>query len=124
MFDQLVRRSNAAWIYTTGRFAEERRIFLEEMTARGYGLRALRIINPILLAVAEGMNIRRPGSITEMQIVRAAENWVQKRSAPVLQAKPVTQRRNDLFMSPRNWFRFRGKRRDADRNPQFKPATG
>lgn len=82
MFDQLVRRSNAAWIYSTGRFAEERRIFLEEMTARGYGLRALRIINPILLAVAERMNIRRPGSITEMQVVHAAENWVQKRSAP------------------------------------------
>jgi len=29
------------WIYKTGRFAEERRIFLEEMSARGYGLGAL-----------------------------------------------------------------------------------
>lgn len=28
MFDQLVKRSNAVWIYTTGRFVEERRAFL------------------------------------------------------------------------------------------------
>ena len=28
MFDQLVKRSDAVWIYRTGRFAEERRAFL------------------------------------------------------------------------------------------------
>jgi hypothetical protein len=78
MFDQLVKRSNCVWIYKTGRFAEERRIFLEEMSARGYGLGALRIVNPILLAVAERVNIRRPGPITEGQILRAAEHWIQK----------------------------------------------
>lgn len=44
MFDQLVKRSNAVWIYNTGRFADERRIFLEEMIVQGYGLRAIRII--------------------------------------------------------------------------------
>ena len=44
MFDQLVKRSNAEWIYNTGRFADERRIFLEEMIVQGYGLRAIRII--------------------------------------------------------------------------------
>ena len=40
MFDQLVKRSDCVWIYQTGRFAEERRIFLEDMSARGYGSRA------------------------------------------------------------------------------------
>ena len=59
MFDRLVKRSNCVWIYQKGRFAEERRIFLEDLSARGYGLRALRILNPILLAVAERVNIRR-----------------------------------------------------------------
>jgi hypothetical protein len=82
MFDQLVKRSNWVWIYKTGRFAEERRLFIEEMRVRGYGLRALRIVNPILLAVAEPVNIRRPGPITESQIIRTAKDWTEKRSAP------------------------------------------
>jgi hypothetical protein len=32
MFDQLVKRSDAVWIYSTGRFAEERRVFLCDLT--------------------------------------------------------------------------------------------
>lgn len=122
MFDQLVKRSNAVWIYSTGRFAEERRIYLEEMIARGYDLSALRIINPILLAVAERVNIRRPGLITETQILHAAENWVQKRSVPsstIETRKTATKR---FIYVAKNWFRFLGKWQDADRNPQFKPA--
>jgi len=82
MFDQIVKRSNRVWIYKTGRFAEERHIFLEELSARGYGLGTLRIVNPILLAVAERVNMRRPGPITERQILRAADDWIQKLSAP------------------------------------------
>lgn len=53
MFDQLVKRSDRVWLYKTGRFAEECFAFLEDMRSRGDGLRALRIINPILLSVAE-----------------------------------------------------------------------
>jgi len=34
MFDQLVKRSNAVWIYSTGRFAEERRAFLCDLNER------------------------------------------------------------------------------------------
>jgi hypothetical protein len=34
MFDQLVKRSNAVWIYSTGRFAEERRTFLCDLNER------------------------------------------------------------------------------------------
>ena len=37
MFDQLVKRSNAVWIYSTGRFAEERRAFLCDLNERGHG---------------------------------------------------------------------------------------
>ena len=32
MFDQLVKRSDSVWIYRTGRFAEERRAFLCDLT--------------------------------------------------------------------------------------------
>jgi integrase/recombinase XerD len=121
MFDQLVKRSNAVWIYTTGRFAEERRIFLEELSARGYCLRALRILNPILLAVAERVNIRREGLISEKQIFRAAEDWVQKRSLPVATAETRNAATNRFIYVAKNWFRFLGKWQDSDRNPQFKP---
>jgi len=31
MFDRLVKRSNCVWIYQTGRFAEERCLFLERI---------------------------------------------------------------------------------------------
>ena len=34
MFDQLVKRSNAVWVYWTGRFAEERRTFLCHLNER------------------------------------------------------------------------------------------
>lgn len=122
MFDRLVKRSNCVWIYQTGRFAEERRIFLAEMNARGYGLRALRILNPILLAVAERMNIRREGLITEKQILRAAEDWVQKRSLPVATAETRNTATKRFIYVAKNWFRFLGKWQDPVRNPQFKPA--
>lgn len=122
MFDQLVKRSNCVWIYKTGRFAEERRMFLEEMRARGYGLRALRILNPILLAVAERVNIRREGPITEKQIFRAAEDWVQKRSLPVATTETRDTATKRFIYVAKNWFRFLGKWQDPVRNPQFKPA--
>ena len=41
MFDQLVKRSNVVWIYSTGRFAEERRTFLSHLNERGHGLHTL-----------------------------------------------------------------------------------
>ena len=35
MFNQLMKRSNAVWAYSTGRFAEERRTFLSDLIERG-----------------------------------------------------------------------------------------
>jgi hypothetical protein len=49
MFDQLVKRSDAVWIYSTGRFAEERRAFLCDLNERGYGWHTLRQTNKFLL---------------------------------------------------------------------------
>src|SRR5215469_16441355 len=122
MFDQLVKRSDYVWIYQTGRFAEERRIFLEDMRARGYGLRALRVLNPVLLAVAERVNVRRPGPITERQILRAAEDWVQKRSLTSATSETRNAATKRFVYIAKNWLRFLGKWQDPDRNPQFKPA--
>src|ERR1019366_5153784 len=48
MFDQLVKRSNAVWVYSTGRFAEERRAFLCDLNERGHDLRTLRKPNGVL----------------------------------------------------------------------------
>jgi integrase/recombinase XerD len=120
MFDQLVKRSNWVWIYKTGRFAEERRIFLEEMGARGYGLRALRIVNPILLAVAERVNIRRGAPITESQVLRAAQNWSQKRGARASTSETRNTAMKRFIYVAKNWFRFLGKWQESERNPQFK----
>lgn len=53
MFDQIVKRSNAVWIYKTGRFAEERHTFLCDLNERGYGYYTLRYFNRLLLAIAE-----------------------------------------------------------------------
>ena len=53
MFDQLVKRSDAVWIYSTGRFAEERRTFLCDLIERGYGWYTLRQNNKFLLDIAE-----------------------------------------------------------------------
>jgi hypothetical protein len=78
MFDQLVKRSNAVWVYWTGRFAEERRTFLCHLNERGHGLHTLRQINKFLLVIAERVNVRQRMAITELQIVRAAKDWAAK----------------------------------------------
>jgi len=82
MFDQLVKRSDAVWIYSTGRFAEERRAFLCDLNERGYGWHTLRQTNKFLLVIAERVNIRQRMPITELQIVRAARDWAAKTCAP------------------------------------------
>jgi hypothetical protein len=82
MFDQLVERSDAVWIYSTGRFAEERRAFLCDLNERGYGFRTLRNINKFLLVIAERVNVRQRMPITERQIVGAARDWAAKTCSP------------------------------------------
>ena len=36
MFDQISLRKDRLWLYSTGRFAEERRAFLCDLNDRGY----------------------------------------------------------------------------------------
>jgi hypothetical protein len=81
MFNQLVKRSNAVWIYSTGRFAEERRTFLCDLNERGHSLYTLRKVNKFLLVIAERVNVRQRMPITEVQIVRAAKDWAAKSCA-------------------------------------------
>lgn len=121
MFDQLARRSDRLWIYTTGRFAEERRAFLCELNKGSRSLFTLRHVNRLLLAIAERVNIRQRTPITERQIVRAANDWVETSCG----TKSTTetrdlQRRRFAFLA-KHWLRFLGKWRDPIRNPQFKP---
>jgi hypothetical protein len=63
MFDQLVKRSDAVWIYSTGRFAEERRILLCHSNERGHGLHTLRQFNKFLLVIAEGVRRFEPNGV-------------------------------------------------------------
>jgi hypothetical protein len=121
MFDQLAKRSNRLRVYTTGRFAEERRAFLCDLSKGGRSLPTLRNINRLLLVIAERVNIRQGTPITERQIVRAADDWVKTSCG--LSSKTETrdiQRRRFNFVA-KHWFRFLGKWRDPIRNPQFKP---
>ena len=120
MFDQLMKRSDAVWIYTTGRFAEERRAFLCEMSKGGRSLLTLRNVNKLLLVIAERVNIRQRNPITERQIVRAANNWVAIASSQSSTAETrEIQRRRFIFVA-KHWFRFLGKWQDPIRNPQFR----
>lgn len=122
MFDQLVERSNAVWIYSTGRFAEERRAFLCDLNECGYGFHTLRNINKFLLVIAERVNVRQRMPITERQIVRAANDWVARTCAPSSSAETRETATKRFIFVAKNWFRFLGKWRDPDRIPQFRPA--
>ncbi|MGB7592161.1 MAG: site-specific integrase [Terriglobia bacterium] len=121
MFDQLVKRSDAVWIYSTGRFAEERRAFLCDLNERGYGFRTLRNVNKFLLVIAERVNVRQRMPITERQIVRAARDWAAKTCSPGCshEARETVTKR--FIFVAKKWFRFLGKWREPGRNPQFKP---
>lgn len=120
MFDQLVKRSDAVWIYTTGRFAEERRAFLCDLSRGGRSRLTLRNINKLLLVIAERVNVRQRTPITERQIVRAANNWVDTACAPTSTTETRELQRKRFIFVAKRWFRFLGKWRDPIRNPQFK----
>ena len=121
MFDQLMKCSNRVWIYRMGRFAEERRAFLCDLNGKGHSLRTLRSINKLLVGIAERVNVRRAGEVTEAQIVRAAKDCAGKSFAPT--SKPETHeaatKRFDYWT--KNWLRFLGKWRDPIRNPRVRP---
>ena len=121
MFDQLVKRSNAVWIYTTGRFVEERRAFLCHLSGGGRSLLTLRNINKLLLVIAERVNIRQRTPISERQIVRAANDWVDTSCTPTSTTETRDLQRKRFIFVAKRWFRFLGKLRDPIRNPQFKP---
>ena len=121
MFDQLMRRSNWVWIYKMGRFAEERRAFLADLNERGHSLRTVRNVNKLLLAIAERVNVRQSRGITDAQIIRAARRWVMKSCAASLTAETRDTATKRFIWVAKNWFRFLGKWRDPERNPQFRP---
>jgi integrase/recombinase XerD len=121
VFDQLVKRSNAVWIYTTGRFAEERRTFLCHLNEEGRSPHTLRNINKLLLAIAERVNVRRPGEITEAQIIRAAKDWITKSCSPNSSTETRENATKRFVFVAKSWFRFLGKWHNPGRNPQFRP---
>ena len=120
MFDQLVKRSNAVWIYSTGRFAEERRAFLCDLSERGRGWHTLRQTNKFLLMIAERVNIRQRMPITERQIVRAANDWAAKTCTPRCTGEARDYVTKRFVFVAKQWFRFLGKWSDPTRNPHFR----
>jgi len=121
MFDQLVKRSDAVWIYSTGRFAEERRAFLCDLNERGYGWYTLRQTNKFLLDIAEQVNVRQRMPITELQIARAARRWAAKTCSPRCTDESRDYVTKRFIFVAKKWFRFLGKWSEPARNPQFKP---
>lgn len=121
MFDQLAKRSNRLWVYTTGRFAEERRAFLCDLSEEGRSLLTLRNVNRLLLVIAERVNVRQRIPITERQIERAANHWVETSCAASSTAETRDIQRNRFVFVAKHWFRFLGKWLDPIRNPRFKP---
>jgi hypothetical protein len=117
MFSELMKRSNAVWLYNTGRFAEERRTFLCDMVEHGRsGWHTLRQTNRLLLAVAERVNVRQRTPVTERQIAQAAEDWVAKtRSATCSDATRGTSTKRFIFVA-KQWLQFLGKWHEPDRD--------
>ena len=113
-------RSNWVWIYKMGRFAEERRVFLSDLNEQGHSMQTLRNVNRFLLAIAERVNVRRSSEITDVQIVRAARDWVAKSCAPDSRAETREAAAKRFVYIAKNWLRFLGKWRDPERNPQFR----
>lgn len=120
MFDQVMKRSNWVWTYKMGRFAEERRAFLCDLNEQGHSLHTLRNVNKFLLAIAERVNVRRPTEVAEVQIVRAARDWVAKSCAPNSKTETREAATKRFVYIAKNWLRFLGKWHDPERNPQFR----
>ena len=122
MFNEIMKRRNAVWLYSTGRFAEERRRFLCDLSERGHnGWHTLRQTNRLLLAIGERLNVRQRMPVTERQIVRAARDRVAKTcSAGSTGETRDTATKRFIFVA-KKWLHFLSKWREPDRNPQFKP---
>lgn len=121
MFNELMKRSNAVWIYSTGRFAEERRAFLCDLKERDRGWHTLRETNKFLLVIAERVNVQQRMPITEQQIVRAANDWATKTCSPSCTAESRDYVTKRFIFIAKQWFRFLDKWCEPGRNPQFKP---
>ena len=119
MFDQISLRKDRLWLYSTGRFAEERRAFLCDLNDRGYSLRAIRFINICLLRVAERLNVRQETPFTEQQINEAARDWVASSTAKHSSAQTRHTRTMRFIFIAKNWLRFHGKWHDPVRNPDY-----
>jgi integrase/recombinase XerD len=122
MFSELMKRSNAIWLYSTGRFAEERRTFLCDLVEHGHGgVHTLRQTNRLLLAIAERLNVQQRMPITERQIEQAARDWVSKtRSATCSDATRSTSTKRFIFVA-KQWLQFLGKLHEPDSDSPFKP---
>lgn len=68
--------------------------------------------------------MRQAREITETQIVRAAKDWVAKSCAPNSKTETSETATKRFVYVAKNWFRFLGRWRDPERNPQFKPELG
>ena len=96
MFSDLMKRSNAVWLYSTGRFAEERRTFLCDLVEHDRsGWHMLRQTNRLLLAIAERLNVRQRRPVTERQIVQAADTETHTR---------IFNRENVDYLSPMDLY--------------------
>jgi hypothetical protein len=99
MFEHLVKRSDWVSRYTTGPFVKERCLFLRDLYERGQSLSRLGIINRLLLAVAERVDLYQCGLLTKDQVIRAARDWIKKCCVP--SAKEETRRRRPCISSLR-----------------------
>src|SRR5208337_2742738 len=61
------------------------------------------------------------GEIVEAQIVQAARSWVAKSCAPSSTVETRETATKRFVYVAKNWFRFLGKWRDPERNPQVRP---
>ena len=115
-----MERSDAVWICSTGRFAEERHAFLCDLNERGYGFRTLRNINKFLLRITERVNLRQRTPITERQIMRAVRDWAAKTCLPRCTVESRDAATKRFVFVAKKWFGFLGKWSEPARNPQFK----
>jgi integrase/recombinase XerD len=90
-----------------------RQLFVKLFGSAGgaHSLRTLQNINKLLLAVAEHVNIRKAGEITEAQISRAAKNWAMKSCAVSSKAETREMARKRCLYWAKNWF-------TGERNPE------
>ena len=106
MFERFVKRAFHLARYRNGPYAEDRSRFLTHLVQEGQGWRRLKIINCLLLEVAQHVDLTGQQSYTADALTTVAKLWQKIRESNVTSERRARITILDFVFVASSWLRF------------------